>query len=1122
MNPEQTMRAALDRAFAELGDVATGEALSERVGQTLRRRIPARMLEQLMRKYPTEYTMDDAGRWSRVTRIEADTRVDDAVARPTPALTLQPGRYVVFDLETTGTWRGSQDDATIEIIQIAAQRYHEYLPDGAPFVTFVRSDGEIPATITHITRITRDDVADAPHPLQALADFLAYVGDAPLIAHNGALFDGPVLAAVAKRIGLTLPGALIVLDTLPLARVLLPLDADETGAGLPNHRLETLAGYYGCAEEGAHRADVDVAMLGGVVRGLLGELGAPTGTPLHQIAGFVRALLQKADDPWVRLLPPSLMSADLSLASLFSLFGANATPTLTSPLAPNADHAAPSDTDIEMMLERYVAQGSERRKAQAQLAHLAGNALREGTFAVVEAATGTGKGLGYLAAAYVKAKATGQPVVISTFTRVLQAQLFTDDLSLLSNAVAGDVRYALLKGRRNYLSSRCLAEEIADAWDEPRLDAGRAWALATLAAFAIYTPDGDLNALSATFAALAHVTKAHDHAFMQVGAVSELRHDNSAEVWNTLEQVRVTAETPFGAWPEGLLRPQDRIDFMARARLNARNADIVVVNHSLLLLKALKGEDDERDENAGLLSPYVICDEAHTLEDAATSVLTHSIEVAQMDRIVAAINGRRGLARLCTRLGLADDDPTLAALHTYALALDAHSTALGKELQRFIDRRVTISAEDRARYGMQAEITRHALHEAGGPALKQVSDQWVEALVGLKRSLHDLAAPIERQSQLDGRNGARAERIRLAVLNAMGDLVPDAIWFWRFADANATVRVISIDAGVDDRAWSISGMPIAVNAQLHDGLWSRVSAGVLVSATLTTRGDDFTFFTERIGLSRLPQERLVCAALDPVFDYHNHALFMMPNHLPTPRDTALRKAYPQAVAAELRRFIPFFGGKTLGLFTARSRMEQVREQIVGDLERADLPLLTQGEANVVKRFQDEERTSLLGVRSLWEGVNVPGTSLSYVVIEKFPFPSLGNPLEKARMAAVERVGGEGFYNYLLPRAIFQFKQGFGRLIRSSTDHGAVIMLDKRLRGALYRADVLAALPDPTIGYESDQAMYARLAEWMGLDFDPTTLPAPPPNHALSMLAENRLPRAIVTDDEWGDHRAATH
>ncbi len=1122
LDPAQQMRKALDAAFEQLpGHTATIEALLLPVSRVMRRQVTARQLETLMHKYPVVYRQNNAGRWSFISAISLSTdQEEDSVQGEDgrrwqsqfshKTAKMKPGTYVVFDLETMGNWNGPGQVSNIEILQVAAQRYMNYQSVGEPFVCFVRPSGPIPARITHLTHIYNEDVVGGDEVNDVLERFFIYVGDFPMIAHNGAMFDGPVLETVAKRIGYTLPAEYLLLDTLPLARALLPLGMPSPIDGIPleNYRLTTLARFYGCEEAGAHRADIDISMLSNVIKGLLGEFSIPIEDSAqlptrNPAAPFTRELLRRAADPWFALCSTDMQQEEekIDLTTLFPFFGANAISLLEE--VQRKSSTGPTSQAIDQMLEMYEAHGMERREPQARLAQLAGQAMQEHFFAVIEAGTGTGKGLGYLASAYLKAKSVGRPVVVSTFTRVLQDQLYTSDLRFLSEVVDGNLNCALLKGRRNYLSSRCLAEELQDAFEETYLEPGRAWALITLISFAMSTPDGDVSTLTGAFIGLDQLLGHHQNAYMRLGD-----------------------------------EPSERPDFAHRARENAKHADIVVVNHSLLLHKALKESEtgqnavdmnvDMEADTAGLLSPYLICDEAHTLEDAATSVLTRTVALKRVKRILFALTGvqgrqrrgHEGLVKVCHNLGLANDDPAIERLNQLSIELAAQLESLGQQLRRYMDNHTIVHREDRLRYGASTQLTRQFLTAAGGPALKQGAQQFVLLLQGLREAVEELAAPIARQAAvtteyIQARRAVRAERTRLAIVEELRELSRDAYWFWSFFEDNTTVRVVSFEPGeIDTAAWSLSGMPVAVGALLYTHLWSKLEAGVITSATLAGWGDGFDFFVNRVGLSRLPAGKLVTEALPHVFDYHSHALFLMPNHLPTPRDMALRKAYPEAVATELLRFIPFFGGRTLGLFTARSRMEQVHEMVVGELEPLNYPVITQDEAEAIERFKAEDNISLLGVRSLWEGVNVPGSSLSYVLIEKFPFPSLGDPLESARMAAIERAGGDSFYEYMLPRAIFQFKQGFGRLIRKKDDHGAVIMLDKRLRSAMYRGEVLASLPGPTIGYESGIEMYKRIAEWMDIGFDPGQLPSIPINKLQELLEKNQLPTNIVDNVEW--------
>src|SRR5207249_1660418 len=164
-------------------------------------------------------------------------------------------------------------------------------------------------------------------------------------------------------------------------------------------------------------------------------------------------------------------------------------------------------------------------------------------------------------------------------------------------------------------------------------------------------------------------------------------------------------------------------------------------------------------------------------------------------------------------------------------------------------------------------------------------------------------------------------------------------------------------------------------------LWNRLECGIFCSATLSTHGDGFGFFLRRSGVGRLSSDRVTTEVLPHAFDYRSNALLMLPAHLPTPRDEALKKEFPEAVAFELLRFIPYFRGRTLGLFTARSRMKLVHETIADTLSDKGYPVLCQGDGSLAKlrdEFEQREEVSLFGVRSLWEGIDVPGRSLSFV------------------------------------------------------------------------------------------------------------------------------------------------
>jgi ATP-dependent DNA helicase RecQ len=595
------------------------------------------------------------------------------------------------------------------------------------------------------------------------------------------------------------------------------------------------------------------------------------------------------------------------------------------------------------------------------------------------------------------------------------------------------------------------------------------------------------------------------------------------EALRVRDGVRASA-TGSGGQPERLAAGM--LDFYDAAKQNASRADIVILNHSLLLTQAVMAEDKLPE----LLSPFVVCDEAHNLEDAATSVLKNEVTEVGFRRLLRAVHDKKrraGLLATVRKAGITANDETMIAALTALADVETHFDSLSSRLRSFVIANTIQSKEDLARFGASVEIRPASLQGAGGGALRESALALLDALSRLRPELDAVAKRTltAHDSAVDGRSDAatrrskRAIRLARSIIYELSEVEKTLNWFWTFAEATAYVRVVSLEPARPENVgqWTIEGSPIDVSALLHERLWFRLEAGVFCSATLATHGDGFGFFLRRVGVGRLEPARLITEILPHVFDYKSNALLVLPSHLPTPRDEALKELFPKAIADEMLRFIPYFHGRTLGLFTAKSRMLAVHEQIEAPLREKGYPVLRQGDgalASLRQEFEENPATSLFGVRSLWEGIDIPGPSLSFVFMSKMPFPSLGAPLEAARNAAVERAGGNSFYDYFLPRTIFTFKQGFGRLLRSESDRGVVILFDKRLRGATYRPDVLQSLPSPTISYDSDVEMYRRICDWMGQPFDESLLPPLPLREIDQLLAEHTLAKAIYSDDEF--------
>jgi ATP-dependent DNA helicase RecQ len=1109
MTPQEQILSLAAAILQAKQEPQTIESLTHEVSKKFGRPLPPAQLLKLLQSKPQLFTVDGGGRWQLRAQPNLLLPEDPEPATPTAPLptptppTLRPGCYIVFDLEAT---RQDALSPYTEIIQIAAERWLDGLCQER-WMSFVQPIKKVKERIHQLTKIKPEELEHAPFIEEVLPQFLAFVGDLPLIAHNGASYDGPLIRATCQRLDLPLPTTFLVLDTLPLARALLPT--------AEAHRVGTLFEHFGHMPENAHRADADVTMLSTIIEHLAQLLHADaSGQAVYE-------LLRRANDPWTHLLPPP--TGSLAPSAIFATFGAAITPLLPEPIT-SSGHTLDSSA-VEAAFTQAEAAGRSRREAQISMSHLAADTLCTGGYAIVEAGTGTGKSLGYLIPAALYARATGRPVAVSTFTRILQEQLIKRELPFIQQLVP-QISYAQLQGRANYLSLSRLAEEVEDALVEEHLPLSRAWMLATLVRFAAISEHGNLEELGV----------------IPLSLDTFLQSDGS--VHQILASVRASQDD----------RPNPTIpqDFYRRARENADRANLVVVNHALLLQNALAPSGREQagpvppDNDDVPFASTIICDEAHTLEDAATLAMEKRVEERVLRRILRAIYTPRrgGLVNDCLRrLKMPQENETLRQLVQSVDKTQASLDSLAERLHNYVNSQTVIALADRERYGVRVRIDKSSLSMPGGGALKTTSQATSEALQELRATLTKLIEEITdaqtapaSASPTDAKRRLRLIRLARSLQRDLRSIAEHYQWFWRFDQSSNYVYVVELEKqnpleealvtpqnGPKRATVVMNAVPINVGPLLWEHLWSRLDAAICTSATLTVYSQGFDFFLRRVGLEpervalSAPTKQVITRELPHAFDYHSHALLMLPNNLPAPRDSELKRNFQAAVADLLRRFIPTFKGKTLGLFTANSRRDFVYEHIVDELAEQGYPLLSQGQGSLrrlIDEFREDEGTSLLGTRSLWEGVDVPGPSLSYVFLEKLPYPSLGDPVEAARMGAVENTGGNSFYDYLLPKMVILLKQGFGRLIRSNKDKGAVILLDKRLRSSLYRHEVLSSLPDPTIGLESDVALFQHIADWMEIPLDPADLPAPTVPDVQRVLDEQELQSFTVPTDDF--------
>lgn len=628
-------------------------------------------------------------------------------------------------------------------------------------------------------------------------------------------------------------------------------------------------------------------------------------------------------------------------------------------------------------------EGFEDREAQRAMAEAVLETLRVGGVVAVEAPTGVGKTLAYLVAAAL----SGRKVLISTNTKTLQDQIIDKDLLLLGRVMKEvgstlrrvspldgppgphELRYALMKGRSNYLCRARLDRKSEQGAFE---FTGRT-SLTVIRDWAEHTERGDRAELTG------------------------LAEDDP--LWPELD---ARSEICTGAQCH-------RYDecFIGRMRREAQLADIIIVNHHLLLSDlALKA----RAELAGTAgygevipeADALIVDEAHALEAVASDYFGGQISTRQFDRL-----GRDLAAYLAE--GPPDVDPTRVSVLLSRMVSTSNAV-----FQRLPE------GDGRVRFSRSTE--------ALAPSRAVVPDA--------QGSLASLAEGLE--DARDPRAGTLSQRTRdlSANLQFVVEATDDGYVYWSERSKSASV---------------LGASPIHVADLLSNHLFGRFGAVAMCSATLSAGSDGLGYFLGSVGAPR----DTAALVLDSPYDFRRQAALYVPRDAGAPdAPDALRR-----FADEAKALIELVGGGALLLFTSHRAMRQVHQRLRG---RLPYPLLLQGEQpkrDLLRAFVDGAPAVLCGTASFWEGVDVPGEALQLVVIDRLPFDSPRDPLLAARAEQLEARGESSFSRLQLPRAILRFKQGFGRLVRSTSDRGIVAVLDGRIRSRGYGRRFVAALPD---------------------------------------------------------------
>jgi ATP-dependent DNA helicase DinG len=670
----------------------------------------------------------------------------------------------------------------------------------------------------------------------------------------------------------------------------------------------------------------------------------------------------------------------------------------------------------------------EDRPTQRAMASEIARLYTDGGVGLLEAGTGVGKSLGYLVPALRWAASNRERTIVSTNTINLQEQLVGKDLPFLAGALTDQpVRFALLKGWHNYLcllrldQARASGNALFEEGLEREIDALHAWSKRT-----------------------------------RDGSLADLPTPPRSEVWD-----EVAAE------PDLCLRtqcPAFNDCFLFKARREAAQADVVVVNHHLLMADVAVRRASQNWGEAAVLPAYtrLVVDEGHHLEDAAAAHLGTTVSRRSLQRLFSRLE-RRGkglLPALVGRLAGSRDLLSAASLDLVASRLEPAVYAARLKSSALFDVLDGLLQEGRDTVmRLTDDFAEHSVWRAG---LRTELDDTIGQIVLLDEGLQLIRERFETATEVDETVVSLVNEIRAVCrrLEVAGDGLRAAL-----DPQPGQPNVRWIEARGKERAVSVTTVPLNLAPILREDLFRRAKTAVVTSATLATPAQGarnqarrFDFLAGRLGLDD-PELEPLTGIFDSPFDYRDQALLGVPTDIPAPN------ADPTGHFAAVGRIVVDLAGAADGgmfvLFTSHRDVRAMATELrVRGIDRR-WALLVHGDESrdaLLGRFRDAGRSILLGTSSFWEGVDVPGDALRALVIAKLPFKVPTEPMTAAHCDAIQARGGDAFQEYMLPHAALRLKQGFGRLIRSSTDRGVVIVADSRVVSKNYGRGLLDALP----------------------------------------------------------------
>jgi len=912
--------------------------------------------------------------------------------------------FIAFDFETTGL-----DSTNDRIIEVAAVRFLNGEPVDR-FVTLLNPGFPISETITDITGITNSMVSSMPEEDEIVDDFIEFLGDEPLVAHNIA-FDIAFLNQLCERFEKPLLDSRLY-DSLHLARTFL---YDQ-----PAFNLGSISEYYGLSSKDAHRAEADAENGGKIFVHLVEEAAS---YPMTVITKMISVL--KTSE-----LPNKALFIDL--ANMYTQLGI----VNKGLMKPKAQHVqneniyvqegTSSIEDLSVddvfghsgLLHKYMDQFEERIEQCNYSKFVEQIFAGDPKIGIAEAGTGLGKSMAYLFPALKRTSGNSEegPTVISCHTKHLQDQLFYKDLPLLAEALNVPIRAIKLKGRNNYICKTRLNWVIGDA--KNLLNDIEKASLLPILIWLEWTQTGDLSECNGFWST------------RQRRLASLIRSDQGF------------CTTSICAKHNGC--------YFGKVRRSLFDANLIIINHALLLSEI---------QSPGFLPDYnsVVIDEVHNLVGSAYNQLSLALDrpttllmLKNVDPTTSA--NARWVKIIKAITGLHSEFQDLMT------TFESQSKKAIKSVENFF-KTLNINIEhkfDIDAFYPQKIIVENISREYGiiHQEIHDVEKTLMELKTSLERMCKTLLGIDSSKENYPDLHQALEQRLEMIdeLLKTFTSVVISQIPGWVYWQEGQYRKIGKNDAQL---SLTLCAAPIDVAELLADQLFVRLDHCVLTSATLKV-SDTFRYFISRSGIDRVIDKKVVTREFSSPFYYNDQV-----NYLQYSGSKNIT-SNPAAIASIIHGLHNKYQKRMMVLFTAHATLNGTYQQLRKMPGGRDMPLFAQvygtSRYAMIKGMQNAPNGILMGTNSFWEGVDLPGDLLEILVITKLPFDVPSEPIVKAYSGLVDSSGGSSFFDYSVPECVTKFRQGFGRLIRTAYDQGMFIALDDRIVNKGYGKHFREAIP----------------------------------------------------------------